>query len=158
MRCISGVVYAHRNEEVVNLGAPSQKHRNVKCSERSKPKNSKELPKTRAGKSTVNGENSSVYRISSSPKVTSARESWPPLEASPAYLSDLDTGHGEEAQASLTLEKNTHLEELAKFEEMDETAKWLLSASGFYPTQLMNDHSISQSSLPSVPIQSDMRL
>lgn len=103
----AGVLYAHRNEEVVNLGGAVQKHKRPKTKEQICSMND---PKTLIPSFVVDEH----QRL-----------------ATPSTLKILS----ENGQEDDTVGQKRKYEEIFKLEEMDETTKWFLSGSSLCPTQ-----------------------
>lgn len=104
---LAGVLYAHRNEEVVNLGGAVQKHKRPKSKEQICSMND---PKTLIPSFVVDEH----QRL-----------------ATPSTLKILS----ENGQEDDTVGQKRKYEEIFKLEEMDETTKWFLSGSSLCPTQ-----------------------
>ena len=106
----TGVIYAHRNEEVVNVGVPQKRKRSETKEQVCSFVNRKKLT------------SNSVIVTQDQPVQEEAI-----IKVSP--------GEAQEARVGINGEKSRQQEEPPKFEEMDATSKWFLSESGFLPAK-----------------------
>ncbi|CAK9268884.1 unnamed protein product [Sphagnum jensenii] len=132
----NGVVYSHRNEEVVNMGAPSSKASKPDGSEIIEPTHREESLEIKPLAAVGNG--SSASKKDGGPQVTVVIDSQPleydstndSQQTSGVLAAVVDDG-GTDSQSQQKLRQS---QELAMFEGMDETTKWLMEISGFIPS------------------------
>ncbi|CAK9218070.1 unnamed protein product [Sphagnum troendelagicum] len=132
----NGVVYSHRNEEVVNMGAPSSKASKPDGSEIIEPTHREESLEIKPLAAVGNG--SSASKKDGGPQVTVVIDSQPleydstndSQQTSGVLAAVVDDG-GTDSRSRQKLRQS---QELAMFEGMDETTKWLMEISGFIPS------------------------
>ncbi|CAK9216039.1 unnamed protein product [Sphagnum troendelagicum] len=132
----NGVVYSHRNEEVVNMGAPSSKASKPDGSEIIEPTHREESLEIKPLAAVGNG--SSASKKDGGPQVTVVIDSQPleydstndSQQTSGVLAAVVDDG-GTDSRSQQKLRQS---QELAMFEGMDETTKWLMEISGFIPS------------------------
>jgi hypothetical protein len=132
----AGVVYSHRNEEVVNMGAPSSKASKPDGSEIIEPTHREESLEIKPLAAVGNG--SSASKKDGGPQVTVVIDSQPleydstndSQQTSGVLAAVVDDG-GTDSRSRQKLRQS---QELAMFEGMDETTKWLMEISGFIPS------------------------
>ncbi|KAG0630503.1 hypothetical protein M758_1G182900 [Ceratodon purpureus] len=115
----AGVLYAHRNEEVVNVGGVTQKRKRSKT---------KEL----------------IYSVGDQKSVTSNSlvvNQHQPIQEEPTVKVSPD--EAQEAVAGVIGLNSKQQEEPPNIGEMDATTKWFLSASGFFPAELIDSLSFT---------------
>lgn len=130
----AGVVYAHRNEEVVNLVASLRVSKSNRDDVESIPLEHK-MERKAAGLNS-----SSIGQRSSTLKATIVKESQSPKKSSPMEVPPIE--ECQRGETSAAQRKTEHEEDVVESEEMDENTKWLFSAVGLFPTRLMQHHSL----------------
>jgi 16S rRNA G1207 methylase RsmC len=109
----TGVLYAHRNEEVVNVGVPQKRKRS----------------ETKEQICSFGDQKS----LTSSSLVVNQQQ--PIQEESTVKVAP---DEAEEAEVGVTEKQSRQQEEPPKLEEMNATSKWFLSASGLFPAELID--------------------
>ncbi|CAM6043473.1 unnamed protein product [Sphagnum compactum] len=132
----NGVVYSHRNEEIVNMGAPSSKASKPDGSEIIEPTHREESLEIKPLAAVGNG--SSASKKDGGPQVTVVIDSQPweyeSTNNGQQTLGVLAAVVDDGGTDSRSLQKLRQSQELAMFEGMDKTTKWLMEISGFIPS------------------------
>ena len=129
------MVYAHRNEEVVNVVASLR----VSKSNRDDAESISLEQKMERKATGLNC--SSIGQSNSTFKATIVKELQPPKKSSPMEVPPIEECQRGETCAAQR--KIAHEEDVAESEEMDENTKWLFSEVGLFPARLMQDYSLS---------------
>lgn len=114
----AGVLYAHRNEEVVNVGVPQKRKRSKKREQ--------------------------IFSFGDQKSLTSnslvVNQQQPIQEESTVKVAP---DEAQEAEVGVTEKQSRQQEEPPKLEEMNATSKWFLSASGLFPAELIDSLSFT---------------